>query len=98
MTIIVTAFLLEGFGLASEITEVVPFWDELAFQERYIHLIAIFFPSVIPRVITILEWILGVSRDDKYHLLTNEPNPDPLSYPRTLHVHQVVSAGSNQIG
>ena len=27
--------------------------------------------------------IKGLSRDDKYRLLTTEPNPDPLSYPRT---------------
>ena len=31
----------------------------------------------------ILEWILRVSREGKYRLLTTEPNPDPLSYPRT---------------
>ena len=27
--------------------------------------------------------IKGLSRDDRYRLLTTEPNPDPLSYPRT---------------
>lgn len=27
--------------------------------------------------------IKGLSREDRYRLLTTEPNPDPLSYPRT---------------